>query len=95
MTASMPAPRRAPLPKPIAEHRELAGIYVRRGLEPTLADQVASQPMARDALAAHARNELGSYARSANEGHGSEIGATHRASAARDPGTWGALHAGA
>jgi len=29
-----------------AEHRELASIYVKRGLEPTLADQVATQPMA-------------------------------------------------
>ena len=29
-----------------AEHRELAGIYVKRGLEPTLADQVATQLMA-------------------------------------------------
>jgi vacuolar iron transporter family protein len=44
---------------PAGEHRELAGIYVGRGLEPTLADQVASQLMAHDALAAHARDELG------------------------------------
>lgn len=42
-----------------AEHRELAGIYVKRGLEPTLADQVATQLMAHDALGAHARDELG------------------------------------
>lgn len=42
-----------------AEHRELAAIYVRRGLEPTLADQVATQLMAHDALGAHARDELG------------------------------------
>ena len=41
------------------EHAELAGIYVQRGLEPALADQVASQLMAKDALAAHARDELG------------------------------------
>lgn len=44
---------------PAAEHVELANIYVRRGLEPTLARQVATQLMAKDALAAHARDELG------------------------------------
>jgi len=42
-----------------AEHAELAGIYVKRGLEPQLAGQVAEQFMAKDALAAHARDELG------------------------------------
>ena len=42
-----------------AEHRELAGIYVKRGLEPTLAEQVATHLMAHDALGAHARDELG------------------------------------
>jgi VIT1/CCC1 family predicted Fe2+/Mn2+ transporter len=42
-----------------AEHRELAGIYVRRGLTSALADQVATQLMAHDALGAHARDELG------------------------------------
>ena len=41
------------------EHRELAAIYVGRGLDPALAKQVADQLMARDALAAHARDELG------------------------------------
>src|SRR5262249_51823732 len=41
------------------EHAELAAIYVGRGLEPDLADCVATQLMARDALAAHARDELG------------------------------------
>ena len=44
---------------PVAEHRELAGIYVARGLAPTLAQQVAEQLMAHDALGAHARDELG------------------------------------
>jgi VIT1/CCC1 family predicted Fe2+/Mn2+ transporter len=44
---------------PGQEHAELAGIYVARGLEAGLADQVAAQLMARDALAAHARDELG------------------------------------
>ncbi len=41
------------------EHRELAAIYMRRGLEPALAHQVATQLMAHDALDAHARDELG------------------------------------
>ena len=44
---------------PAAELRELASIYVNRGLEPALAQQVAEQLSARDALAAHARDELG------------------------------------
>jgi vacuolar iron transporter family protein len=42
-----------------AERRELAGIYIRRGLTPELAQQVAEQLMAHDALGAHARDELG------------------------------------
>ena len=42
-----------------AERDELTGIYVERGLEPGLARQVAEQLMAHDALAAHARDELG------------------------------------
>ena len=41
------------------EHQELAAIYVARGLDPALAKQVAGQLMAHDALAAHARDELG------------------------------------
>jgi VIT1/CCC1 family predicted Fe2+/Mn2+ transporter len=41
------------------EHRELAAIYVARGLEPALAKKVAEQLMAHDALGAHARDELG------------------------------------
>jgi VIT1/CCC1 family predicted Fe2+/Mn2+ transporter len=41
------------------ERMELAGIYVRRGLEPALAREVADQLMAHDALGAHARDELG------------------------------------
>jgi VIT1/CCC1 family predicted Fe2+/Mn2+ transporter len=41
------------------EHRELAAIYVGRGLDPALAKQVADQLMAHDALEAHARDELG------------------------------------
>lgn len=42
-----------------AEHRELAAIYVGRGLDAALAQQVAMQLMAHDALGAHARDELG------------------------------------
>ena len=42
-----------------SEQAELAGIYVARGLEPALARQVAEQLMARDAIGAHARDELG------------------------------------
>ena len=41
------------------ERSELAAIYVARGLDPSLAKQVADQLMARDALGAHARDELG------------------------------------
>jgi len=42
-----------------SEHRELTAIYVRRGLEQSLAAQVAEQLMAHDAIGAHARDELG------------------------------------
>jgi VIT1/CCC1 family predicted Fe2+/Mn2+ transporter len=41
------------------EHKELASIYVSRGLDPALAKQVAEQLMAHDALEAQARDELG------------------------------------
>jgi VIT1/CCC1 family predicted Fe2+/Mn2+ transporter len=41
------------------ERKELAEIYVTRGLEPSLAQAVADQLMAHDALGAHARDELG------------------------------------
>jgi VIT1/CCC1 family predicted Fe2+/Mn2+ transporter len=41
------------------ERRELAAIYVERGLDPVLAKKVADQLTAHDALAAHARDELG------------------------------------
>jgi len=41
------------------EHAELAAIYVERGLDKELADQVAAQLMEKDALGAHARDELG------------------------------------
>jgi VIT1/CCC1 family predicted Fe2+/Mn2+ transporter len=42
-----------------AEVEELALIYVHRGLDPRLAHEVARQLMARDALSAHARDDLG------------------------------------
>ena len=45
--------------QPEFERRELAAIYVARGLTPELAAQVADQLMAQDALAAHSRDELG------------------------------------
>ncbi|MBL8063806.1 MAG: VIT family protein [Anaerolineales bacterium] len=41
------------------ERRELTNIYIKRGLEPSLAKKVADQLMAKDALMAHARDELG------------------------------------
>jgi VIT1/CCC1 family predicted Fe2+/Mn2+ transporter len=41
------------------EHKELAAIYVGRGLDAALAKQVAAQLMAHDALGAHVRDELG------------------------------------
>ncbi len=41
------------------EHKELAAIYVERGLDPALAKRVAQELMAHDALEAHARDELG------------------------------------
>jgi VIT1/CCC1 family predicted Fe2+/Mn2+ transporter len=41
------------------EHKELTAIYVARGLDPSLAKQVAEQLMLHDALGAHARDELG------------------------------------
>lgn len=44
---------------PVSEQLELSGIYVGRGLDRPLADQVAGQLMAHDALGAHARDELG------------------------------------
>ena len=50
--------------KELSEHAEfeldeLASIYVKRGVDPALARQVAQQLMAKDALTAHARDELG------------------------------------
>ena len=44
---------------PRGEHRELAAIYIKRGLSAALAKEVAAALMAKDALGAHARDELG------------------------------------
>lgn len=44
---------------PKYEHAELQAIYIKRGLDKDLADRVATQLMAYDALGAHARDELG------------------------------------
>lgn len=46
---------------PEAEHEELVRIYEGRGLERALAEQVAAQLVARDALGAHLRDELGLF----------------------------------
>jgi VIT1/CCC1 family predicted Fe2+/Mn2+ transporter len=51
--------RRELVDDPEFEKEELAQIYVARGVEAHLAQQVARQLMARDALGAHARDELG------------------------------------
>lgn len=45
--------------QPEFEREELAHIYIERGVTPDLAYQVADQLMAKDALGAHARDELG------------------------------------
>ena len=50
---------------PAAEEKELAAIYVRRGLAPSLARTVAQQLTAHDALKAHTRDELGLFDESA------------------------------
>lgn len=58
-SADLALERRELATAPDAEKAELAGIYEARGLTPALARQVADQLMERDALAAHARDELG------------------------------------
>lgn len=57
--ADLQKERRELVSDPEGEHAELVGIYVSRGLTPQLADEVARQLTAKDALAAHARDELG------------------------------------
>lgn len=51
--------RRELAEQPDAERQELANIYISRGVDADLALKVADQMMASDALAAHARDELG------------------------------------
>jgi VIT1/CCC1 family predicted Fe2+/Mn2+ transporter len=57
--ADMARERRELAEEPESELRELAKIYEERGVEPKLAHQVAQQMMAKDAFAAHTRDELG------------------------------------
>ncbi|QNP41783.1 VIT1/CCC1 transporter family protein [Lysobacter solisilvae (ex Woo and Kim 2020)] len=57
--ADLEKERRELAEEPASELFELTGIYVRRGLTPELAREVAEQLTAHDALAAHARDELG------------------------------------
>lgn len=57
--ADLERERRELATEPAHELAELTGIYVGRGLTPELAAQVAEQLTANDALAAHARDELG------------------------------------
>ncbi len=61
---------------PEFEHKELAAIYKKRGLDAKLADKVAKQLMAHDALGAHARDELG-----LSDTHAAKPGQTALASA--------------
>jgi len=58
-TADLARERRALRERPAEEQEELAPIYEERGLKPKLAQEVAGQLMAKDALDAHAREELG------------------------------------
>lgn len=60
-TADLARETRELAAEPEAEHAELRGIYLARGLTPELADQVARQLAAHDALGAHARDELGMH----------------------------------
>jgi VIT1/CCC1 family predicted Fe2+/Mn2+ transporter len=57
--ADLAREQRALAQSPTQERQELAHIYEDRGVKPKLARQVADQLMAKDALAAHARDELG------------------------------------
>ena len=58
-SADLARERRELRDNPASEQRELASIYVQRGLSAELARQVAEQLMTHDAVAAHARDELG------------------------------------
>jgi VIT1/CCC1 family predicted Fe2+/Mn2+ transporter len=58
-TADIERERKELADMPEAELRELQGFYEKRGLDSSLAMQVAQQLTAHDALAAHAQDELG------------------------------------
>ena len=81
---------------PAGELEELSRIYAARGLAPELAHRVAEELSARDALAAHARDELGfSDERMANPWQAAwasaaafSAGAAIPVSAATAPGEW-------
>ena len=57
--ADLARERRELAETPEAEHRELVGIYVQRGMSRELAERVATEMAAHDLLATHAREELG------------------------------------
>lgn len=57
--ADLDRERRELAADPVHEHEEMTNIYMGRGLDKTLAAQVATQLMSHDALGAHARDELG------------------------------------
>jgi len=57
--ADLARERRELADQPETELHELTEIYVARGVEPELARQVAEQMTAKDAFAAHSRDELG------------------------------------
>ena len=57
--ADLARERRELAENPVSERAELTNIYIQRGLTPDLAAQVTTQLMAKDALATHARDELG------------------------------------
>jgi VIT1/CCC1 family predicted Fe2+/Mn2+ transporter len=58
-TADLARERRELTEQPRAELGELTDVYVKRGVTPALARQVAEQMTAKDAFATHARDELG------------------------------------
>ena len=57
--ADLDIERRELAANPEGEQMELADIYVQRGLDPALAQQVATQLTRHDALGAHVRDEIG------------------------------------
>jgi VIT1/CCC1 family predicted Fe2+/Mn2+ transporter len=57
--AELDRERRELASDPVFELQELTDIYIARGLRPQLASEVAGELMAKDALGAHARDELG------------------------------------